>query len=167
MDLYIMRHGIAEDRADGHVRGDAGRSLTRKGIKRVRGVASELKNRGVDFDLILASPLRRAQETASVVADVFGSAGIVQTSTHLKIGGMHSRLIEELREHFGNYKSILLVGHEPSLSALISLLLTGGGHAAVTIKKGGVCKLTINRLRDGKCATMEWLMTPAMMLPPT
>jgi phosphohistidine phosphatase SixA len=57
----------------------------------------------------------------------------------------------------------LLVGHEPDLSALASLLLTGGGGLTITLKKGGLCRLSAERLRVGRCASLEWLVTPSQL----
>ena len=49
------------------------------------------------------------------------------------------------------------------LSELISLLIAGDTRAAVMMKKGGLCKLTAETLHDGRCAVMEWLLTPKQM----
>jgi phosphohistidine phosphatase len=58
---------------------------------------------------------------------------------------------------------VLLVGHEPYLSQLISHLLTGGPDCQITMKKAGLCLLTIESLRDDRRATLEWLLTPRQM----
>jgi phosphohistidine phosphatase SixA len=55
------------------------------------------------------------------------------------------------------------VGHEPYLSELISVLLTGRLDLPLALKKGGVCRLTANRLHYGRCATLEWLLTPRVV----
>ncbi len=58
---------------------------------------------------------------------------------------------------------VLLVGHEPYLSDLISLLLSGESGLAIVMKKAGFCKLSIGQLCFGRCATLEWLVTPKLM----
>ena len=58
---------------------------------------------------------------------------------------------------------MLLVGHEPDLSNLISLLVTGSRDAGFTLKKAGVAKLEVEKLCAGKCAALAWLLTPAQM----
>jgi phosphohistidine phosphatase SixA len=58
---------------------------------------------------------------------------------------------------------VLLVGHEPYLSGLVSLLASGGATLTVVMKKGGLCKLTTGSLIHGRCATLEWLLTPKQM----
>jgi len=52
-------------------------------------------------------------------------------------------------------ESVLLVGHEPYLSGLISLLVSGDGSLAVVMKKGGLCKLSTDSLKHGRCAALE------------
>jgi hypothetical protein len=46
---------------------------------------------------------------------------------------------------------------------LISLLLSGDSGLCITMKKGGLCKLTVNALKHGQCAELEWLLTPKQM----
>jgi phosphohistidine phosphatase SixA len=59
---------------------------------------------------------------------------------------------------------IMLVGHEPYLSELISVLLAGRTGLPLTLKKGGLCKLSITDPRYGLCATLEWLVAPQVLL---
>jgi phosphohistidine phosphatase SixA len=60
-------------------------------------------------------------------------------------------------------ENILLAGHEPYLSRLISLLVTGDTQLQMDFKKGGLCKLEVEKLRFGSCATLAWLLTPKQM----
>jgi hypothetical protein len=46
---------------------------------------------------------------------------------------------------------------------LISLLVSGDTKTAVVMKKGGLCKLSIEPLKSGRCAVLEWLLTPKQM----
>ena len=66
--------------------------------------------------------------------------------------------MRHLALNFRSWESILLVGHEPYLSQLISVLI-GGEKMRVDFKKGGLCGLSADSLAYGKCATLEWLMT--------
>jgi len=59
----------------------------------------------------------------------------------------------------------LLVGHEPYLSSLISLLSTGGPNLSLTLKKGGLCRLEAEPLRCARCASLEWLLAPRLLGP--
>jgi phosphohistidine phosphatase SixA len=76
--------------------------------------------------------------------------------------------VSEINRDYSRLGSILIVGHEPYLSKLISVLLSGEKNILVTMKKGGICKLSVpdlGRLRYGRCATLKWLLPPAHILP--
>src|SRR2546430_12625846 len=57
-------------------------------------------------------------------------------------------------------ESVLLVGHEPYLSNLVSLLCAGGPNLSLTLKKGGLCRMEVEQLRAARCAHLEWLLAP-------
>ncbi len=79
-------------------------------------------------------------------------------------GANPRQLAEELHALAPAPESVLLVGHEPYLSRLISLLVSGDPDFAVALKKGGLCKLLItDRFRAGRCAELQWLLTPKQM----
>jgi len=59
-------------------------------------------------------------------------------------------------------RSLLLVGHEPYLSQLIAVLI-GGEKMRMDFKKGGLCCISAESLTFGRCATLEWLLTPKML----
>jgi phosphohistidine phosphatase SixA len=73
-------------------------------------------------------------------------------------------LVELLKRHKPPVESVLLVGHEPSLSGFIWLLVAGGRDASIVMKKGGLAKLTIGSLHHGRCAVLEWLLTPKQLV---
>jgi phosphohistidine phosphatase len=78
--------------------------------------------------------------------------------------GDWDRLVPDISEKFADYDHIALVGHEPSLGDLISVLLSGNPTLAVSLKKGGVCKLSLDELEYSQCATLEWLLSPAQLV---
>ena len=84
-------------------------------------------------------------------------------SNALAPGGQAAILLRQLAREKPVPGTILLVGHEPDLSRLISLLVTGGMQLQLDFKKGGLCKLEVEKLRAGKCATLAWLLTPRQM----
>jgi len=159
MDLYILRHGIAEAVPDPPAAGDSERRLTAEGVDKMRRAATGMKTLELSFDLILSSPLVRARQTAEIVADVFGISRRVQLTPALAPDGNPALLIEELRKQHRRDKSALLVGHEPYLSRLISLLTSGDMRTSIDFKKGALCKLSAASLDYGRCASLDWLMT--------
>ena len=84
-------------------------------------------------------------------------------SENLAPGNRQKQLVEELNQRRGSLNDLLLVGHEPDLSRLISTLLTGKTGLALELKKGGLCKLEIAKLRAGRCATLQWLLAPKIV----
>ena len=61
MDLYILRHGIAEEQSKSGQ--DHTRALTDEGRRKTCHSGKALKEMGVCFDLILTSPFARALQT--------------------------------------------------------------------------------------------------------
>ena len=165
MKLYILRHGEAAERGDPRYPNDADRPLTPKGARRTRALVRVLRRLDITFDVIFSSPLVRARETAEIVARGLCLQGGVELTEHLSPLGGAERLVHELDELRPTPESILLVGHEPDASRLISLLCTGGPHLSLTLKKGGLCRMEIESLRAGQCARLEWLMPPRWIGP--
>ena len=122
-----------------------------------------MKAMELSFDLILSSPYVRARQTAEIVANVFGLAKKLEFSPALAADGNPQDLVDELKKRRGKPGSIMVVGHEPYLSRLISLLISGGTSLPITLKKGGLCKLSVDALRYGRCANLQWLLTPRQM----
>jgi phosphohistidine phosphatase len=123
MKLYVMRHGIAEDAAASFH--DFDRALTMKGRKRAREVARALLHAGEKPHVIISSPLVRALQTAEIVASVIEPEEPVIVRQEIAPGGELLTLIHELVA--AQSKSVMIVGHEPTLSSLVDQLL--GGHA--------------------------------------
>ena len=163
MNLYFLRHAIAEERSGSSPAGDAQRRLTPEGAKKMRRIARGMKAAKLSFDLILTSPYPRAKETANIVAEIFGVPKKMELTPALAPHGNPKQLIDDLHRHHPDRKNVLLVGHEPYLSRLISILLTGDTRLPINLKKGGWCKVTANKLQYGRCATLEWLLAPAQM----
>ena len=164
MRLYLLRHGIAERRISGLLRGDADRRLTPEGSRKMKRIAEVLTSRGIAFDRILTSPYRRARQSARIVAETLDFKRDIIVTRHLEPGGSLDDLVRELAENHAKRRRVLLVGHEPSLSTLISLLVSGQPGAKIVMKKGGLCRLSVDSLQYGRCATMDWLIPPSQLL---
>lgn len=161
MNLYILRHAIAEDGSP--TLPDSQRRLTPDGARKMRKEAKGIKELELDFDLILTSPYLRAKETAEIVAKALDCEENLTITPALAADGNPKELIEEIRRKYHKEKHILLVGHEPYLSNLVSLLLSGQTSLSITLKKGGLCALSVGSLHYGRCATLEWLLAPGQM----
>jgi phosphohistidine phosphatase len=128
--------------------------------KIVRG----LKALEAEIDLILTSPYVRAVETMKILRKAFdlGKEAVLETE-HLSPVGYSDQLINLINEKYADVENIALVGHEPSLSNLVSILVTGDPNLALTLKKGGICRLAVDTLQYGRCATLEWLLSPSQL----
>jgi phosphohistidine phosphatase len=163
MNLYLIRHAIAVDEGTPEYDNDSQRPLTDKGKKKMRQIAKGLRVLGVEFDLILSSPYIRATETAEILADIFKIKKDVIFSDNLIPMGDPDLLIAEMNEKY-NATSVALVGHEPFLTALIGLLVSENANLDMTLKKGGVCRLSADDLHHTRKATMDWLLTPGILV---
>jgi phosphohistidine phosphatase len=157
MDLYILRHGIAEDvAATGR---DRDRVLTDEGIEKTKECGKALRKLEIEFSAIFSSPYARAWQTAEIVAGELDCKEILQLLDALGSDCSTDVAFEGLRKAIKKQASVLIVGHEPILSELISHLLSSSSAISITMKKGGLCKLSCVRPDPGT-ARLEWLLTP-------
>jgi phosphohistidine phosphatase len=163
MNLYILRHGIAVEPGTPGYAKDADRPLTPEGERKLLQIAEAMEALDLTFDLILSSPYLRARQTAEIVAEALKARKKLEFSDSLVPGGNTKKLVELLNRLQPPPENVLLVGHEPYLSGLVSLLVSGEATLAVVMKKGGLCKLATESLKHGRCAALEWLLTPKQM----
>ena len=131
----------------------------------MREAAAGIRRLDLSFDLILASPYLRALRTAEILAEAYDSKKLFVTN-HLAADADPREVVAEINENFGTLENIVLVGHEPFLSGLISVLLTGEPGMKIDFKKAALCKLSVEDLRFGDCATPVLAADPAPIGPP-
>jgi phosphohistidine phosphatase len=164
MNLFLLRHGIAVERDPKSFPDDARRPLTLKGEDRVRLICDAMQALDVSFDHILSSPYLRARQTAEIVATSLGLGRILEFSAELTPDGDPKTVIRFVNRMKPAPESLLLVGHEPYLSGLLSVLISGHANVAIDLKKSGLVKLEmVQKLRFAQCATLNWLLTPRQM----
>jgi phosphohistidine phosphatase len=164
MDLYVLRHGLAAARGSVEYPYDADRPLTPKGTRRMVRQARGLNALGLSLDVILTSPLVRALETAEIVHRELDSPGRLVESEALAPMGHPAKLIDQLAMDYPSAGNVMIVGHEPYLSGLISLIVSGDPEPMIRLKKGALCKLRLFAPRHGRCGWIEWSMTPRHMV---
>ena len=156
MELYLFRHGAAEDRGpDGR---DASRRLTDEGQSEVRRALALGANGRMSPGLVLSSPYVRAVETARVAADALGYRGQILTSAALEPDSSPSDVWSEIRAHSGE-SSILVVGHEPLLSETAAWLL-GSTRVIVEFPKAALARIDFENLGPTPAGVLRWLVTP-------
>lgn len=159
MRLYLVRHGIAVAHGTPGLEDDE-RPLTRDGEDEMRKVAKGLKRLKVDPERILASPLPRALRTAEIVADRLDKEKVLETTDVLR-AGQDARTICEWLATLAE-ASLMIVGHDPALSRLISLLVGAEGtdRPLCELEKGGVAAF---RGGEDGSLVIDWIATPKML----
>ncbi len=162
MELYVLRHAIAEERNPIEYPDDAARPLTAEGRRRMRRGARGLARMGAALDLILSSPYARAWDTAEIVAGVLDARHRLEAFPPLAAEVAPEEAVAALAGRLGGMVSVMLVGHEPQLSAIGSILLAGRSDVDLRLGKGGSFKLLCPRIQP-RGATLEWWLTPRQL----
>jgi phosphohistidine phosphatase len=159
VELYILRHGEAGKRLPPAGR-DSERALTVSGKEEVLEIARALVKLDVKFDFVAASPLKRAVETAEIVTkELKVKKGKIEEWNELKPEGSRPELYRKLSQ-FKQESSVLVVGHEPYLSTMISELVFGSGTGGIILKKAGLAKIGLAVLQPKPKGELRWLLTP-------
>lgn len=164
MNLYFLRHGPAGDRGDPRYPDDRLRPLDPDGRRKMKLVAAGMRILGLEMEVWLSSPLLRARQTAEIAAGAFRARKKIAWLDELAPEGSPRKLVDRLRREHAGAGNILLVGHEPLLSATMGFLLAGQTNLSLVLKKGGLALLTTEALVCGPCARLEWLLTPRQLL---
>lgn len=164
MNLFFLRHGVAVERDPHSFPDDSRRPLTLKGEDRVRLVCDALQALELSFDAILSSPFLRARQTAEIISGSLGLRRVLQFHPDLAPTGNPQTLLRFVNRISTKPENLLLVGHEPYLSELLSMLISGHTDASIDLKKNGLAKIELTqRLKLGRCATLNWLLTPRQL----
>lgn len=156
MQIYLLRHGIAEAASPGMA--DADRALTSEGKKKVRDLARMAAAAvGVKPALVLSSPYERAVTTARIAAEEFGFKDDLVTTKALLPEARPEAVWDEIRAH-REEESILLVGHEPLFSALGAYLL-GAPQLQIDFKKGALLCLEAESFGPQPRGVLKWFVT--------
>ncbi len=162
MKLYLMRHAIAVPQGAPGFEEDAERPLTDEGLKKLAGVCRGLEYIVSDWEVILTSPLVRARQTAEAVGAHFEIRHLVQEAPILGPGHTTKQLVSILKD-LPPVKSVLAVGHEPSLSQHLSCFLFGTPRGKFEFKKVAVaCLEFADRPEEGE-GTLAWMMGPGQL----
>jgi phosphohistidine phosphatase len=162
MKLLLIRHAIAEEREDFARTGkdDRLRPLTDEGRKKMKQAARGLREIVPGIDLLATSPLIRAAQTGAIVDSVYGGLSEVEIE-ELAPEATPNDFLRWLRKQKAGV--LAAVGHEPSLSLILSWLLTGTERRIFAFRKGGACLLEFPDEVGAGTATLLWALTPAQL----
>jgi phosphohistidine phosphatase len=158
-ELYLIRHGVAEERGEAWP-DDTRRPLTDEGMSRLRKSSRGLVRIGVEFDVILTSPLVRARQTAEIVAGAFSSRPPVVVVDSLTPEGSVQAVMTDLEKQTKRTR-IALVGHEPAIGELAARLC--GSRRPLEFKKGAVCRIDVESIPSAGPGTLRWFLTPKIL----
>src|SRR5262245_24941845 len=115
LEIYLVRHAIAAERGPKYP-DDRKRPLTPDGMKRFESAVAGLVELGLELDVILTSPLTRAEETATLLAVGLKKRPPIETVEALAPGGKFAALVDAVSKQARRHRRrIALVGHEPDL----------------------------------------------------
>lgn len=143
MDVILIRHAEAGERDPSRWPDDGQRPISPDGRRKHLAVSRAMEKLGIEFDFLVTSPLVRARETAEIVAASYGWDE--QPLVDEALGPECSAAgVVKLLAKFPPDKTVALVGHEPSLSAVAAALIGASGDARITLKKSGVIGITFD-----------------------
>lgn len=162
MKLLLIRHASAEEREDFARTGKDNRlrPLTDEGRKKMKQAARGLRGLVPEIDLLATSPLTRAAQTGAIVDSVYGGLKEVEIE-ELSPEATSEDFLRWLRKQ--KVDVVAAVGHEPSLSLILSWLLTGNERRIFAFRKGGACLLEFPEEPGAGTATLVWALTPAQL----
>lgn len=160
MQIFLLRHGIADDPRPG--RPDAERALTPEGVRRLRDILKRARTASVNPTLIATSPYVRARQTAELAAEILGYEGELVPFSNLTPMASPVDAWNDVRA-LRSEPSVLLVGHEPHMSSLTAFLLAVPA-LRVDFKKGAMVRIDIPQLGVQPSGVLKWMMAPKLAL---
>ena len=167
LDLYLLRHGDAGKRmavAAGGNTGDV--PLTTVGREEIAIIARSVKALNLRFSAIVTSPLKRAVQTAKIIAKVLAIENRISVWNDLVPEGNRSKLYNKLNQYTRD-SSVLMIGHEPYLSNIMYDLIFQKNRVnqlgRISLKKAGLAKIRVISLTPNVSGELRWLLTPRIL----
>jgi len=158
MIVYFMRHASAGRHGANSGR-DEKRPLDDEGAAQAARMGRALAGLDVNVDAVISSPLKRATQTACLVGNEIGFDGRLQCSPAL-LPAAPMKAFRELLCRNANLEAVLVVGHNPSLSKFLSLLISAGAsESSVDLKKCAVARADLS----GEMGVLKWVLPPTVV----
>ena len=157
MLVYFVRHASAGQSKADPVK-DAKRPLDNDGIEQCGTVGRALSALETHVDVILSSPLKRASQTASLIANELAYEEKLVLTPALAPDANYPKF-SALLDHYSRQEAIMVVGHNPNLSEFLGRLIGGGSRAGIDLKKGAVARVEVDRRRG----SLLWIVTPRVV----
>jgi phosphohistidine phosphatase len=166
LELYLLRHGDAGRRiaiATGQDSGDL--PLTIAGREEIAVLARSFKHLNLKFDAIISSPLKRATQTAKIIAKALVMEKRISIWNELVPEGNRSKLYNRLNQ-YTRESTILMVGHQPYLTNIICDMIFQkrvNQVGQINLKKAGLAKIRVISLIPNTSGELRWLLTPRIL----
>jgi phosphohistidine phosphatase len=170
LELFILRHGEVVKKLNRMTK--SGSSLTYLGISEIKSIANSIKKLRIKIDLILTSPISSCKQTTEIVNNTFKKKIKVIVCNDLKPEGNFLFFYNEISK-YKDVSSILIVGHEPYLSSMISDIISNnnnimdqnhnGKSINIVLKKAGLSKINITSTFPKLTGELSWLLTPKIL----
>ena len=157
MNLYILRHASAGTRR-ANPKLDVKRPLDKEGKQQSILVGRFLSALNLQFDRVVSSPLKRALQTAALVANETGYDGKIDVTDALSPEASVQKF-QELIRSLEKYENVLIVGHNPNLPVFFGSLIAPGARISTRLRKGSVARIDCARLPG----TLHWLVDPRIL----
>jgi len=167
LDLYLLRHGDSGKRmavAAGVNTGDV--PLTIVGREEIAIIARSVKALNLRISAIVTSPLKRAVQTAKIIAKVLAIENRISIWNDLVPEGNRSKLYNRLNQ-YPRDSSVLMIGHEPYLSNMMYDMIFQKNRVnqlgRISLKKAGLAKIRVISLTPNISGELRWLLTPRIL----
>ena len=167
LDLYLLRHGDSGKRTAVAAGGNTGDvPLTIVGREEIAIIARSVKALNLRFSAIVTSPLKRAVQTAKIIAKVLAIENRISVWNDLVPEGNRSKLYNKLNQYTRD-SSVLMIGHEPYLSNIIYDMIFQENRVnqlgRISLKKAGLAKIRVISLTPNISGELRWLLTPRIL----
>jgi phosphohistidine phosphatase len=155
MDIYLIRHG--DTVAPANRQDNPQRPLTAEGVAKLKRQAKTLAQWKLPIDTLVSSPFVRARQTADIVAEALHLPVIEDALLTRTQFGLEQ--LDQLIAKYPQAKHLMLAGHEPDFSKIMSAVIGGG---SLQIDHGGIGRIALKTLHPPS-GTLLWLLTPDVM----
>ena len=157
MIIYFVRHASAgQKKLSG--KKDEKRPLDADRVQQCTHMGRVLSSMEVGVDAIISSPLKRATQTAALIANEIGYEGKLHIENALRPEAKYDHFRDMLRDYF-KHEAIMVVGHNPNFSDFLGRIVAGSGERAhVDMRKGSVARVESKQ----KKYILDWLITPRL-----
>ncbi|PYY11873.1 MAG: phosphohistidine phosphatase SixA [Acidobacteria bacterium] len=157
MIVYFVRHASAGQKRFSPKK-DEKRSLDAEGVHQCTQMGRILSAMEVAVDAVISSPLKRATQTASLIANEIGHEGKLNIENALRPEAKYEHFREMLRK-YSKFEALVLVGHNPNFSEFLGrMMVANGDRAYVDLKKAAIAKVE----SEQKKFVLHWLLTPRL-----